>query len=311
MESNEESKTLSGRARFFYLILLPLIFTVVLIGTGVMIIHQGKSNNFASALLQAGKSAVSAGKHVTGLAFGQKSNLAVPAGSTGTPSPSNAPNTNGQQPAATSVPTETVGQGSNVAGQANQQQGTNPLNQPVGVNGTGASPDPFASSADLKQKTQEMASEYSKMQPSKAASIISNMSVKDSVLTMVGMKTQQRSDILAKMDPVQAAKLSKTLEHFPPSSMTDTTALQKQLDSLPSKPLPLDEVVKTYNQMPDKTAAVLIEELMKTDEKQAISIMTNIDANKRAQILSTMSSNKTDPSGIKAATTLSAKLLQS
>jgi flagellar motility protein MotE (MotC chaperone) len=312
MESNEESQTLSGKARFFYLILLPLIFTLALIGTGVMIIHQGKSDNFASALLQAGKSAISAGKQVTGLAIGQKSNPSVPTGTTGTPSPSNVPNTNGQQPAATSVPAGTAsGQGSNAAAQANQQQGANPSNQPVGVNAAGASPDPLVSSADLKQKTQEMASEYSKMPPSKAASIISNMSVKDSIFTMVGMKTQQRSDILMKMDPVQAAKLSTTLEHFPPSSTMDTTALQQQLDSLPSTPVPLDEAVKTYNQIPDKSAAVLIGELMKTDETQAIRIMSSIDANKRAQILSAMISNKTDPNGIKAATTLSAKLLQS
>ncbi|WP_173188361.1 hypothetical protein [Paenibacillus alginolyticus] len=121
-----------------------------------MIIHQGKSDNFTSALLQVGKSAISAGKHVTGLAFGQKINPAVLTGTIGIPSSSNVPQTNGQQPASTAIPPGT-------AAQATKQQGTNPSNQQGGGNGTGASPDPLAFSADLKQKTQEMASEYSKM----------------------------------------------------------------------------------------------------------------------------------------------------
>jgi flagellar motility protein MotE (MotC chaperone) len=303
MENSEHSPSLSARERFLYLVIVPILFTAALIGTGLLIIHQGKSDSFASAISQAGKSVISQGKSLTQFVFGKTASPAVPAGAAQSSSNPNGQPTTAQPQQSTdaSQQTGTGGQGPSATGQAvNAQQGS----------GASTSASQAAPGVDLKQQTQELASEYAKMSASKAAAIISNMSVKDIILTMVAMKTQQRSDILAKMDPKQAAVVSKTLENFPPSSLNDTAALQQQLDLLPGTQLALDEVVKTYNQMPDKNAALLLTELMKSDQKKAISIMSNLDFNKRASILTTMSSSK-DPSSIQYATMISKLLLQS
>lgn len=98
---------------------------------------------------------------------------------------------------------------------------------------------------------------------------------------------------------------------FPPDSTADPASVQKQLDLLPSTQKPVDDLVKTYSQMPASSAALLLSELMKADQNKAVSIFfAAMDASSRSQILAAMSNTKTNPDGIKYATTITQQLLQ-
>ncbi|MFD0698977.1 hypothetical protein ACFQZT_33420 [Paenibacillus sp. GCM10027628] len=295
MEIKEESMQLSGTARLLYFGLIPLLFTTLMVGTGVYMINHGKGETFAGLLTHAGESVLKAGKSVI---------TKKPA----TPAPA----------AAGTASSGSTSTGAGSAGPANATAAGTTAATPGGTNTASAQPGSTAPAfngipasapaEDLKQQTDAAASQYAAMTAAQAAGILDNMTLKDEVFNMLGMKPPQRANILAKMDPKKAAAVSLALKDFQPVSSDNAADVQKKLDSLPGNPQPVDELAKTYSQMPAASAASLITELMNTDAKEAVSIMASLDAGTRAGILAAMSSSK-DPAGLKAATAVSQLLL--
>jgi flagellar motility protein MotE (MotC chaperone) len=163
--------------------------------------------------------------------------------------------------------------------------------------------------AELNKKSNEIAQEYSTMQPNQAANIISNMSLQDADFTLSAMKPQQRAAILAKMDSKKAADITSSLKDFTITQDNQIKNLQDKLQKLTDNKQTLDEIVKTYSQMPAPNAAKLISQIMKTDQKKAILLMSQMDTATRAQIISALSTDKTNPDGVNQAALLMKSLM--
>ncbi|WP_248924257.1 magnesium transporter MgtE N-terminal domain-containing protein [Paenibacillus hamazuiensis] len=304
---NNEHQQLTTRERMVYFGLIPLVFTLALVSFGALLVKQGESKDFSTAAVGAVKSAGELIKSGYDWAVkkpdppantaGQPGEGAAGKAAAGTAAAGNG----AAQPAATAA-----GTASSAPGGGGSAAPSVTASGATAAQGAGNAAD---GAAQFKQKTDEIAGEFSKMQPSQAAAIVAEMSTKDAVFTMIGMKTQQRSNILAKMDPKQAAALAQALKDFPPDSTASATDVQERLNKLPASQKSVDDLVKTYGQMPTHSAALLIMDLMNTNQSKAIGIMKALDSNARAQILSDMSNAKTNPDGLKYATTIASKLL--
>ncbi|MCZ8515395.1 hypothetical protein O9H85_23880 [Paenibacillus filicis] len=307
METPDNSlKEITNRQRLTYFVVIPVLFTTALLGVGTAIIQQGKGKSFSDSIIAVGTKAAGAAKGITSL---MHSKSPAPAAT--------APSANAQQPAASTNPAPSAAAtsaGTPTAGKPTAGKPT--AGTPSAATSSAAMPDPSSVSgsttddagAKFKMRTDEVAAEFSKMKPAQASQIISNMSSKEAVFAMLGMNTQQRSDILANMDPKQAADLSNLLAKFPPSKSYDPAA-EQQLQNLPEVQKQMDDLVKTYSQLPANSAALLITELMKTNSAQAVNVMAQMDNVTRAQILSAMSNTKTNPDGLKYATAITERLL--
>jgi flagellar motility protein MotE (MotC chaperone) len=321
MAAKEEFVPLSGGERMLYFGLIPLLFTTLLVGIGIYIINQGKGETFAGVLTKAGENVLQAGKSmiskkqaasaVAGTATGGSAVGAGvgAAGATAGGAPVGAGSTNAASAATTTATPSTTGTATTTGAATTTGTPTTAGAQSGTAVPTATGIPTAAQGSDLKQQTDAAASEFTAMSAAQAATILDNMTLKDEVYNMLGMKPQQRATILAKMEPKKAAAVSKALKDFPPVSSDNAADVQKKLDSLPDNPQSVDELVKTYSQMPATSAASLITELMKTNAKEAVSIMANLDAGTRASILTAMSSSK-DPASLKSATAISQMLLK-
>jgi flagellar motility protein MotE (MotC chaperone) len=162
---------------------------------------------------------------------------------------------------------------------------------------------------ELKQKANNLALEYTTMQPKQAAGILDTMPLNDAVFALSAMKPQQVSGLLANMDPKRAADVSTGLKDYTLSKDNELASLQQKIQQVTEGKQSLDELVKTYSQMPAQNAAKLVEEIMKTDEKKALLIMSQMNAASSASILSAMSSDKTNPDAIKQAAQITKSLM--
>lgn len=296
---NEDNKRqqLTSKERILYFGLIPLMFTLALMTFAALLIRQGHSKDFSSATVGVVKSAGALIKKGYDWAVTKPSPPAVTASQAGNTSSAAVPNAGG------GTSTSSGGSGTKpnpAASSAAAAASATPSSGPDAATDT---------AMQFKKKTDEIAAEFSKMQPAQAASIIATMSTKDAVFAMIGMKTQQRANILTKMDPKQAADLSQALKDFPPDNTVNAAEVQGQLNKLPAAQKAVADLIKTYSQMPAHSAAILLMDLMKTNEPKAISIMKGLDTNIRAQILSDMSNAKTNPDGLKYATMITNKLL--
>ncbi|CAM2871075.1 hypothetical protein PASE110613_05225 [Paenibacillus sediminis] len=160
------------------------------------------------------------------------------------------------------------------------------------------------------KEAKDIANAYASMSPSKAASILDNLSIDEVVYAMTEMSSDERSNIWSKMDPAKAADLSLLLK--PRSTVTDNEVaqLQQKVNVIVKNKLKnqsIDELLNTYSKMPPVQAAKLIDRLMNLNSTKTLSMLKKMDPNLRAQILTAMSS---DPNMISTATTISQYLLQ-
>src|SRR5690606_36912857 len=85
------------------------------------------------------------------------------------------------------------------------------------------------SEEQYKQQIQQLANMYAKMSPSKAAPILENMTLKETVLVLSVMNADDRGKVLEKMDPKLAADASIQLKDMVPAKDLQIAALQERL----------------------------------------------------------------------------------
>ncbi len=157
-----------------------------------------------------------------------------------------------------------------------------------------------AASIEQIKKNKEIAQMYSAMTASKAAPILSNMENDEVVQILSEMDSKKMSQILAKMDPQKAAELTVLLKQINTEDIASDEALQARIleleeqlkvakDAKSETQSDLLEIVKSFEVM-DPTAAAGIIEKMWTDKnnKQALAILKNLGSQPRSRILANM-----------------------
>lgn len=144
----------------------------------------------------------------------------------------------------------------------------------------------------------ETASMYAKMSPSKAAPIMQNLTLKEQVLLLSEMKTDDRVRILEKMDPKKAAEASIYLKDAVPAKDKQIAALQERLDlnkttasATQQSGITKQELGQTFANMTPKSAAELLVEMNKTDSGKVIEILNSMDVAARSKVMTYLSDN--------------------
>lgn len=148
---------------------------------------------------------------------------------------------------------------------------------------------------EYTQQIQELSSMYAKMNPSKAAPIIQNLSKAESVLVMSMMKPDDRVKILEKMNPKVAADVSIALKDTVPLKDQQLEALRERLDlnDLEKKgpevqPLSKSDLSQTFANMTPKSAASVLLEMYSISPAQVVTIITGMDSASRSRVLTAM-----------------------
>ncbi|MED4582057.1 hypothetical protein P9578_04595 [Brevibacillus choshinensis] len=156
--------------------------------------------------------------------------------------------------------------------------------------------DKRATEEERQQQFTDLAKVYTTMSAKNAAAIIENLSLDESVTVMTKMKPNQRADILAKMDPKKAADISIMLKDSVVNKDNDIAALQERVQVLTkalsetrnntaSNSNTKESLVNSFAQMPAADSAAVIRSLMQTNKARAISILSDMPDDKRAQTL--------------------------
>ena len=167
--------------------------------------------------------------------------------------------------------------------------------------------DKRATEEERQKQFADLAKVYTTMSPKNAAAIIENLKLQESVAVMTKMKPAQQADILAKMEPKKAADISILLKDSVVNKDDDIAALQQRVDVL-TRALSdtrdgsdAEDLKKTFAQLPPADAAAIIRSLMDTNKGQAIALMKDLPADKRAQTLSAIANEDKKDDGNVAA----------
>ncbi|WP_339321327.1 kinesin [Paenibacillus sp. FSL W8-0194] len=151
-----------------------------------------------------------------------------------------------------------------------------------------------------EKQIKDLAKMYADMSPSKAAPIMQNMTTEEMVLLLSSMKTDSRTAILAKMDPKIAADVSMKLKDAVSSSDLAIAALQSRISkdaaeekTSASSGLDKTQISQTFASMPAKSAAELLLATYKISPDKVLKILNEVADSTRSGILDAM--NAKDP----------------
>ncbi|MCJ8010604.1 kinesin [Paenibacillus sp. KQZ6P-2] len=158
------------------------------------------------------------------------------------------------------------------------------------ANGNDTNTDPY------EKQIKDLAKMYADMSPSKAAPILQNMTMDEAVELLSAMKNENRMAILAKMDPKIAADITVKLKDTASSSDLAIAALQSRIDqdsatkqATTSTGLDKNQIRQTFASMPAKSAAELLLSTYKISPEKVLTILNYVDDTTRSGILDAMS----------------------
>lgn len=160
------------------------------------------------------------------------------------------------------------------------------------------------SAEEYNQQIKNLANVYAKMNPSKAAPILENLTLPELVLVLGQMNAEDRVNVLEKMDPKIAADASIQLKDIVSVKDREIAALQARLDvskAVNGQTAKIDaqQLAQTFAGMTPKNAAAVLLEMLPVNEKKVLSILGSLDTPNRSQILSAISdASKTDAAKI-------------
>ncbi len=149
----------------------------------------------------------------------------------------------------------------------------------------------------ISEETQQieikkLAQLYEGMSASRAAPIIEALTLEEAVLVMKAMKTDRQAEIFSKMDPQKAADISILLKDTQLNENDQIAALQQRIkiltDSLSESAVLIrdkEKVINTYAQMPADQAARILSGMMNTNQQKALMIISGLDDGVRSAIL--------------------------
>ncbi|MGM1020028.1 MAG: magnesium transporter MgtE N-terminal domain-containing protein [Bacillota bacterium] len=153
-----------------------------------------------------------------------------------------------------------------------------------------ANEDPYVKQA------RDLASMYEGMTASKAAPIMENLTTEETVQLLSYMDPANSAKILQKMDAKKAADITMALKNVTPSTDLSVAALQSRLKKdqsttagTTSKSLQNTQISSTFASMDKKSGAELILQTYKISPDKALNILNTVDDSTRASLLQNMS----------------------
>lgn len=144
---------------------------------------------------------------------------------------------------------------------------------------------------EKQKQIKNLAKVYTTMSAGKAAPIMEKMSPEEAGQLLLVMKPEERSAIMAKMDPKTAADLTLLLKETSQAVSNDPGVLQQRLLELKYN-ASIRELAASISSMQPTNAANLIERLFTSDERKAVLVLSQMEAGQRGQILSKLAENK-------------------
>lgn len=144
------------------------------------------------------------------------------------------------------------------------------------------------------QKISQVSRTYADMMPSRAASIMQNLTLNEIVLLLEHMRSDSQTAILEKLPPQLAADVSVLLKDSQIVENRQIAALQEriqeliQADDFQSESLSAQELSQTIASMPPHQAAQLLLTMNELDANQVITILRVMSIEPRSAILSAM-----------------------
>jgi flagellar motility protein MotE (MotC chaperone) len=169
------------------------------------------------------------------------------------------------------------------------------------------------SSEEYRKQLKSLASMYAGMSTSKSAPILENLTMPELVLVLYEMSPDDQGRILEKMNPKTAADASIQLKDINESNRSDweeqaklarSDRIAKDDPGYTAK-LTNEELAQTFSAMTVDSAASLLLELNKTNSLKVVSLLNAMDNAARSQILTVISELSTED-----AATLANKLSQ-
>ncbi|WP_322745677.1 MotE family protein [Paenibacillus donghaensis] len=146
------------------------------------------------------------------------------------------------------------------------------------------------------KQIKDLAKMYANMSPSKAAPIMQNLTTEEMVQLLSAMKNDNRTAILAKMDPKIAADVTMKLKDAVSSSDLAVAALQSRVHkdaadgkSGASSGLDKSQISQTFASMPADSAAALLLSTYKISPDKVLKILNDVTDSTRSGILDAMS----------------------
>ncbi|MEC0255947.1 MotE family protein [Paenibacillus lautus] len=148
------------------------------------------------------------------------------------------------------------------------------------------------------KQIRELSKLYADMNPSKAAPIMQNLTLEEMVLMLSQMKSSNRVAILQKMDPKTAADATMMLKDAETSEDMAIAALQSRLkkneteaaQKKTSDNLDKNQLNQTFAGMTPANAAELLMQTYKISPAKTMTILNTVDDATRSRILNAMSS---------------------
>jgi flagellar motility protein MotE (MotC chaperone) len=134
---------------------------------------------------------------------------------------------------------------------------------------------------------------YAKMNPSKSAPILENLTLQERVLVLSEMKQADQVKVLEKMDPIKAAEASIYLKDVVSAKDREIAALQDRIklndSTVASQQLTKNDLGKTFANMTAKSAATVLLQMQSITPAKVIDILSAMDNASRAKVMTALS----------------------
>jgi flagellar motility protein MotE (MotC chaperone) len=147
---------------------------------------------------------------------------------------------------------------------------------------------------EYQKQINDLAKMYANMSPSKAAPILQNMTLEEMVLLFNSMKNDSRIAILEKMDPKVAAEVTMQMKDAKSALDMQIAALQSRLKKNDtasvetSTNLNKSQLSQTFANMTPKSAADLLFQTYKISPDKTLEILRSVDDATRSSLLGQM-----------------------
>lgn len=158
------------------------------------------------------------------------------------------------------------------------------------------------SKEEYQQNLRELARVYGGMSASRAAEIFENMTLMEAAQIMVLMSQQQQTSIFSKLEPTFAAQLTVLMKELHLVDDPDMAALQERVQVLANAldekdadaKLSLNQLAKTYANLPPDHAATIFEQMSGNEEdfQLALKILAVMSDQDRSNLMAAMDTEK-------------------
>jgi flagellar motility protein MotE (MotC chaperone) len=133
---------------------------------------------------------------------------------------------------------------------------------------------------------------YAKMNASKSAPILENLTLHERVLVLSEMKQVDQVKVLEKMNPIKAAEASIYLKDVVSAKDREIAALQDRIklndSTIVSQAITRSDLGKTFASMTAKSAATVLLQMQSITPAKVVDILNSMDNISRAKVMTAL-----------------------